>query len=106
MPPSHPQPPGGSLVSLSNENKNREPPRTIEMIDFIFQVDLSSVYVILRRDFATAHEKNGTLTAPLSAGFFYTAAEANVSYAFASEVLGVPTLTILLILHKFENVLV
>lgn len=47
------------------------------MIDFIFQVDLSTVYVITRRDFSSPDDRSGSLTAPLGAGFYYTAAEAN-----------------------------
>lgn len=47
------------------------------MIDFIFQVDLSTIYVVLRRDFASPHDRTGALTPPLGAGFYYTAAEAN-----------------------------
>lgn len=47
------------------------------MIDFIFQVDLSTIYIIVRRDFASPHDRTGSLTSPLGAGFYYTAAEAN-----------------------------
>lgn len=47
------------------------------MIDFIFQVDLSTIYIIVRRDFASPHDRTGTLTSPLGAGFYYSAAEAN-----------------------------
>lgn len=47
------------------------------MIDFIFQVDLSIIYIIHRRDFSSPHDKSGTSTLPLSGKFYYTAAEAN-----------------------------
>lgn len=47
------------------------------MIDFIFQVDLSIIYIIHRRDFASPHDKSGTSTLPLGGKFYYTAAEAN-----------------------------
>lgn len=47
------------------------------MIDFIFQVDLSTIYVVLRRDFTSPLDKTGTLTSPVGGVFYYTAASAN-----------------------------
>lgn len=47
------------------------------MIDFIFQVDLSTIYVVLRRDFTSSLDKTGTLTSPVGSVFYYTAASAN-----------------------------
>lgn len=47
------------------------------MIDFIFQVDLSIIYIIHRRDFFSHTDKHGTSTLPLGSKFYYTAAEAN-----------------------------
>lgn len=47
------------------------------MIDFIFQVDLSTIYIILRRDFSSPIDKTGTLTSPVGQGFYYTAGSAN-----------------------------
>lgn len=49
------------------------------MIDFIFQVDLSTVYIIHRRDFSSPIDKSGTTTLPLGGKFYYTAAEANAA---------------------------
>lgn len=49
------------------------------MIDFIFQVDLSTVYFIHRRDYSSAIDKSGTSTLPLGGKFYYTAAEANAA---------------------------
>ncbi|CAN8106195.1 unnamed protein product [Discula destructiva] len=46
------------------------------MIDFIFQVDLSIIYIIHRRDFASG-DRYGSSTLPLGGRFYYTAAEAN-----------------------------
>lgn len=57
--------------------ESKHPQGYPKMIDFIFQVDLSTIYVIIRRDFASPHDKTGALTAPLGAGFYYSAAEAN-----------------------------
>lgn len=47
------------------------------MIDFIFNVDLSTVYIILRRDFASAEDEKGITSMPLGAGFYYSAEEAS-----------------------------
>ncbi|KAJ4410969.1 hypothetical protein N0V82_009120 [Gnomoniopsis sp. IMI 355080] len=49
------------------------------MIDFIFQVDLSTVYIIHRRDYASPIDKSGISTLPLGGRFYYTAAEANAA---------------------------
>lgn len=47
------------------------------MIDFIFQVDFSTIYIILRRDFASPSDVHGVLTTPLGGGFYYSSADAN-----------------------------
>lgn len=47
------------------------------MIDFIFQVDFSTIYIILRRDFASPSDITGILTTPLGGGFYYSSADAN-----------------------------
>lgn len=49
------------------------------MTDFIFNVDLSTTYVILRRDFYTPQDETGHLSAPVGAAFFYDAASANAA---------------------------
>lgn len=47
------------------------------MNDFIFNVDLSTVYIILRRDFASADDETGVTSSPLGAGFYYSAEAAS-----------------------------
>lgn len=47
------------------------------MIDFIFQVDLSTIYIVHRRDYSSPIDKIGISTLPLGGKFYYTAAEAN-----------------------------
>lgn len=49
------------------------------MIDFIFQVDLSTIYIIHRRDYSSSVDKTGISTLPLGGKFYYTAAEANAA---------------------------
>lgn len=46
-------------------------------MDFIFNVDLSTVYIILRRDFASAEDETGVTSMPLGAGFYYSAEAAS-----------------------------
>lgn len=48
-----------------------------KMIDFIFQVDLSTIYIIQRRDFLSIHDPIGALSPPLHGKFYYDVAEAN-----------------------------
>lgn len=47
------------------------------MMDFIFNVDLTTIYVITRRDFATAHDEIGVTSSPLGAGFYWSAEAAS-----------------------------
>ncbi|ROW00737.1 hypothetical protein VMCG_06468 [Cytospora schulzeri] len=49
------------------------------MTDFIFNVDLSTTYVILRRDFFTPQDETGHLSSPVGATFYYDAASANAA---------------------------
>lgn len=49
------------------------------MTDFIFNVDLSTTYIILRRDFLTPQDETGLLLSPIGAGFYYDAASANAA---------------------------
>ncbi|ROV93777.1 hypothetical protein VSDG_07011 [Cytospora chrysosperma] len=49
------------------------------MTDFIFNVDLSTTYIILRRDFLTPEDETGHLSSPIGAGFYYDAASANAA---------------------------
>lgn len=49
------------------------------MTDFIFNVDLSTTYVILRREFYTPQDETGHLSAPVGAAFFYDAPSANAA---------------------------
>lgn len=46
-------------------------------MDFIFNVDLSTVYIILRRDFASAEDETGVTSMPLGSGFYYSAEAAS-----------------------------
>ncbi|KAJ0119333.1 nucleolar protein NOP2 [Diaporthe amygdali] len=46
-------------------------------MDFIFHVDLSTAYIVLRRDFLTSQDANGSLSSPVGAGFYYSAEAAN-----------------------------
>ncbi|KAK7722488.1 hypothetical protein SLS64_001025 [Diaporthe eres] len=46
-------------------------------MDFIFRVDLSTAYVVLRRDFVTSQDSHGSLSSPVGAGFYYSAELAN-----------------------------
>ncbi|KAL2292254.1 hypothetical protein FJTKL_10865 [Diaporthe vaccinii] len=46
-------------------------------MDFIFHVDLSTAYVVLRRDFVTSQDSHGSLSSPVGAGFYYSAELAN-----------------------------
>lgn len=62
-------------VSQSKEEKQQ----IATMIDFIFQVDLSTIYIIHRRDYYSPIDKAGTSTLPLGGKFYYTAAEANAA---------------------------
>lgn len=46
-------------------------------MDFIFNVDLSTVYIIVRRDFASAEDEQGVTSMPLGGGFYYSAEAAS-----------------------------
>ncbi|KAG8168340.1 hypothetical protein KVR01_001089 [Diaporthe batatas] len=46
-------------------------------MDFIFHVDLSTAYVVLRRDFDTSQDAHGSQSSPVGAGFYYSAEAAN-----------------------------
>lgn len=54
-------------------------PTLSRMTDFIFNVDLSTTYIILRRDFLTPEDETGHLSSPIGAGFYYDAASANAA---------------------------
>lgn len=43
------------------------------MMDFIFNVDLSTVYIIVRRDFASAEDETGVASTPVGGEFYYSA---------------------------------
>lgn len=42
----------------------------LAVMDFIFRVDLSTAYVVLRRDFVTSHDPHGSQSSPIGAGFY------------------------------------
>lgn len=44
--------------------------KLLAMMDFIFQVDLSTAYVVLRRDFVTSQDPHGSQSSPIGAGFY------------------------------------
>lgn len=44
----------------------------VVVMDFIFHVDLSTAYIVLRRDFLTSQDANGSLSSPVGAGFYCT----------------------------------
>lgn len=46
--------------------------KLLAVMDFIFHVDLSTAYVVLRRDFVTSQDSHGTLSSPVGAGFYCT----------------------------------
>lgn len=46
--------------------------KLLAVMDFIFHVDLSTAYVVLRRDFVTSQDSHGTLSSPIGAGFYCT----------------------------------
>lgn len=46
--------------------------RLLAVMDFIFHVDLSTAYVVLRRDFITSQDPQGSLSSPVGAGFYCT----------------------------------
>ncbi|ROW08141.1 hypothetical protein VPNG_06924 [Cytospora leucostoma] len=47
------------------------------MTDFIFNVDLSTVYIIVRRDFLTTEDVIGHLSSPVGGAFYYSSTAAN-----------------------------
>lgn len=51
----------------------------VAIMDFIFNVDLSTVYVVLRRDFTTSQDMHGLLSSPVGAGFYCTQSCAHIS---------------------------
>lgn len=44
--------------------------KLLAVMDFIFRVDLSTAYVVLRRDFVTSQDSHGSLSSPVGAGFY------------------------------------
>lgn len=44
--------------------------KLLAMMDFIFQVDLSTAYVVLRRDFLTSQDPHGSQSSPIGASFY------------------------------------
>lgn len=44
--------------------------KLLAVMDFIFHVDLSTAYVVLRRDFVTSQDSDGSLSSPVGAGFY------------------------------------
>jgi hypothetical protein len=42
----------------------------LAVMDFIFHVDLSTAYVVLRRDFVTSQDPQGSQSSPVGAGFY------------------------------------
>lgn len=44
--------------------------KLLTVMDFIFHVDLSTAYVVLRRDFVTSQDSHGSQSSPVGAGFY------------------------------------
>lgn len=44
--------------------------KLLAVMDFIFHVDLSTAYVVLRRDFVTSQDAHGSQSSPVGAGFY------------------------------------
>lgn len=57
--------------------ENKPSSLKFKMIDFIFNVDFSTVYIILRRDFVSTEDETGVTSMPLGAGFYYSAEDAS-----------------------------
>lgn len=49
---------------------NRFYHKLLAVMDFIFHVDLSTAYVVLRRDFTTSEDSHGSQSSPVGAGFY------------------------------------
>lgn len=50
-------------------------PELLAVMDFIFHVDLSTAYVVLRRDFVTSQDPRGCQSSPVGAGFYCMATQ-------------------------------